>query len=675
MRYVLLVPFLLAAAVAQDQTPPAAASAAPDKPAAAPAQPAAASGSTASPDATAATATDSPISGSIEFGYRWVQGPLGNADVYRSTVDLSQGPRLIGLDFTVKPVKALFDRLEVHASSWGGDPYNAVRLEAEKNGLYRLTADYRNMAYFDFLPSFANPAASAGSLLTDSSFDTRIRSSDVELEMLPGRWISPWFGWSRSSWYGDGITDFTEFPNNYAVSNSISDSTNTFRGGVQVQLPKVHLVLEQGGTTFRDDQGAADTTPNSGDYPGTYFGEQLNLNSLSELYRVRGDSLYTKALLAANPLSWLSVSGQFLYADPSLTTNYTSLANGTFFLPATFLFYNSGSDIATADAEMPHTSGSLNVEARPVRRLRLVEYWSTDRLHNATSSLLMEEYLTTGSQFLATDPGADRLVLTDNEQQIQAFYDVLPNLTIHGGERYEWGDATVRASSLSEFPLESTSLSRNTGLAGASYRWKQYVRASADFEAATGGEEYFRTSLRNYWKLHSRAQWDLPTGWRLAGDFFELNNNNPDPLVNLHFTSRAESASLSWLPNNGRNVSVLVEYTRSNVNSNILYLDPGTLGSALSAYLENGNTATALIDLAPKAVHGFAPRVSFGGSLFTSAGSRPTDYYQPTARLSIPLAKGVQWNSEWRWYSLAERLYAVEDFRSNQLMVSLKYTR
>jgi hypothetical protein len=111
------------------------------------------------------------------------------------------------------------------------------------------------------------------------------------------------------------------------------------------------------------------------------------------------------------------------------------------------------------------------------------------------------------------------------------------------------------------------------------------------------------------------------------------------------------------------------------VNSNILYLDPATLGTALSTYLENGNTATALIDLAPKAFGNFAPRFSFGGSLFTSAGSRPTDYYQPTARLSIPLAKGVLWNSEWRWYSMSERLYAFEDFRSNQLMLSLKYTR
>jgi hypothetical protein len=658
MRLLLLASLFVGIVAAQDQPAPAA-----------PATPPA-----AAPDQPAAAASDFPVSGSVELGYRLIPGTAGNQNVYRSTVNLGEGIRLVGLDFTVSPVKKLFDHFEVQANSWG-DPYNTARVEVDKAGVYRFTANYRNTAYFDFLPSFADPTISSGSLLTQSSFDTHIRASDVQLDILPGHWISPYLAWSRDSWFGSGTTVFTLFPNNYPVANSTSDSTNTFRGGVQIQLPLVHVVLEQGGTTFKDDQGATDNGLNTGDLRVPYFGQQLSLSSLNELYRVRGDSLYSKVLIASNPLSWLSVSGRFLYADPNLTTNYSSSAAGVLFLPATFSFYNSGQDISTADANMPHSSGSLTVEARPLKRLRVVEYWSTDRLHNAASSLLTEQYLATGSPFLSTDPETDRLVLNYNEQQIEAFFDVLPNLTVRGGERYEWGDATVRGSDLSELPLESASLHRNTGLAGASFRLKQTVRASADFEASSDGTAYFRTSLHNYWKLRTRAQWEFLPSWRLAGDFFELNNKNPDPLVNLSFVSRAESASLSWLPNSGRNVSVLLEYTRSNVNSNILYLDPGTLGTALSAYLENGNTATALIDLAPKAMGGFAPRFSFGGSLFTSAGSRPTEYYQPTARLSIPLAKGVQWNSEWRWYSLSERLYSLEDFRSNQLMLSLRYTR
>jgi hypothetical protein len=325
---------------------------------------------------------------------------------------------------------------------------------------------------------------------------------------------------------------------------------------------------------------------------------------------------------------------------------------------------------------MPHSTGELTLDARPIRRLRIVESWMTDRQHDASASLLAETYLMTGtSPFTASTPGADRLELNDNREEVDVYYDLLPNLTIRGGERYEWGDATVRATPLSEAPLESSTLSRNTGLAGINYRLKQQLRVSGDFEAASTSHAYFDTSLWNYWKLHTRAQWDFLPTWRLSGDFFELHNSNPDPAINLSFLSRAESASVSWLPNNGHHVSLLLDYTRSNVNSNVLYLDPGTLSPAVSLYLENGNTGTALIDLAPSAMHGFAPRFSFGGSLFTSAGSRPTQYYQPTARLAIPIAKGVQWNSEWRWYSMSERIYTFEDFRSNQILVSLKYTR
>ncbi len=639
------------------------------------AQPAQSTPPAAAPAAPAPAAPDNLITGSVEVGYRWIPSLNGNNDVYRSTVDLNEGLRLINLDLSVQPVKRLFDRFEVQANSWG-DPYNTLRIDVEKNGAYNFTADYSNTAFFNFLPSFANPGLSAGSLLTESSYNSQIRNADAELDLLPGHWFSPYVAWSTNSWNGTGLTDFTLPPNNYPVFTSISDRTMNFRGGVQLETKLFHVVLEQGGTTFKDDQGASQNQLSNGDFPVLYLGEQLNLSALSELYRVRGDSIYTKALIASDPLPWLSVSGQFLYSQPNLTTNYSAFTQGNLFLPDAFAFFSSGQDIATADAQMPHTTASFTADARPTRRLRIVENWMTDRLHDASSSLLAEQYLMAGSSpFVAGNPGTDRLVLNDNRQEVDVYYDLLPNLTLRGGERYEWGDATVRTTPLSEAPLESATLSRNTGLAGISYHLKQQLRLSGDFEAASTNHAFFDTSLWNYWKVRARAQWDFLTSFRLSGDFFELHNSNPDPQVNLTFLSRATSASLAWRPHDGHNISVLLDYTRSNINSNVFYLIPQTLSPADSIYLENGNTATALIDLAPRAMHGVAPRLSFGGSLFTSAGSRPTNYYQPMARLSIPLVHGIAWNSEWRWYSLSEQIYAFENFRSNQILVSLKYTR
>src|SRR5512135_3786666 len=39
------------------------------------------------------------MSGSVEVGYRWLGTLYGNENVYRSVVNLGEGPRLFGFDF------------------------------------------------------------------------------------------------------------------------------------------------------------------------------------------------------------------------------------------------------------------------------------------------------------------------------------------------------------------------------------------------------------------------------------------------------------------------------------------------------------------------------------------------------------------------------------------------
>ena len=76
---------------------------------------------------------------SVDLGYRFTSIG-GNNDVYRSVVNLGQGPRLLGLDFTIiDPKKRLFDRLDVRANNWGGDPYNTVHVNAVEAGHLRLS--------------------------------------------------------------------------------------------------------------------------------------------------------------------------------------------------------------------------------------------------------------------------------------------------------------------------------------------------------------------------------------------------------------------------------------------------------------------------------------------------------------------------------------------------------
>jgi hypothetical protein len=42
-------------------------------------------------------------------------------------------------------------------------------------------------------------------------------------------------------------------------------------------------------------------------------------------------------------------------------------------------------------------------------------------------------------------------------------------------------------------------------------------------------------------------------------------------------------------------------------------------------------------------------------------------------RVSVPIYKHMQWNAEWRYYGLNERFYSYENFRSNQIMASIRF--
>jgi hypothetical protein len=119
---------------------------------------------------------------------------------------------------------------------------------------------------------------------------------------------------------------------------------------------------------------------------------------------------------------------------------------------------------------------------------------------------------------------------------------------------------------------------------------------------------------------------------------------------------------------------VLAEYCRSTLRSDVAYLVPSTITSVLSSYRERAHSGTAPLDLKLPGRGSVQPKISFGGSLFASGGSRPTRYYQPLARLWLPFGKHLEWSAEWRWYALSLPLCLYEGFRSNQFLTSFRLT-
>jgi len=263
-----------------------------------------------------------------------------------------------------------------------------------------------------------------------------------------------------------------------------------------------------------------------------------------------------------------------------------------------------------------------------------------------------------------------------NRQQLEAIFDVTSKISLRGGYRYEWGDASVRAGALDQSgPYANGELKRYVGLAGATIRPWQKLSLNFDYEGASTDKNYFRTGLYNYHKARARARYQAAANLYFQANFQILDNQNPAHDVQHDFRSRDNSVAAFWTPGGGKRVSFTAEYDRSSLYSSINFLLLPFYTPSVSVYRDNAHTATSVVDIALPAIRGVAGKLSAGGSLFISSGSRASSYYQPLGRLSLPLQKHVQWNTEWRYYGYGEHLYLYEGFRTHTFMTGFRMSK
>ena len=116
-------------------------------------------------------------------------------------MDLGEGPKVLDVDFSIlDPKHRWFDRIDTRAANWGDDPYTTLSVTVRKSRVYDLVSNYRNLAYFNNLPSFANPLAPAG--FNEQSFDIRRRNTSATLDLRPGKRITPYLAFDRNSDHG-----------------------------------------------------------------------------------------------------------------------------------------------------------------------------------------------------------------------------------------------------------------------------------------------------------------------------------------------------------------------------------------------------------------------------------------------------------------------------------------
>ncbi len=607
-----------------------------------------------------AAAQESPFTGEAEIGARWNHGVRGSQDAYRSVVNLGQGPRLLNWNARWDANRKTLRQARFSGAGWGGDPSSWLRGYLSDDRWYRLSVDHRSTAYFNALPSFANPLLDRGLLTSQRSFDIERRFTEAELTLWPASRLMPFFAYTRDRGLGRGVTNFVTDGNEYPVLNLLNDRTELYRGGVRVERRRLHLTLEQGGIRFRDDQRTEDDGTQSGNRPSPLLGQPLVLSSLVQAYGIRGNSVFSRGLATAQPFDWLDLNAAVQFSQPRNDISYAHSAAGRFVDLDSLLFTNGQTSRLAGAAKQPHLTASAGFQARPHSRIRLLQSWTTDRMRNAST--------------ISETPFFGRLEWNYSQQQTEIAVDPTTRLTLRGGYRIVWGDGMARASFLGLEPFERAGLRRNIALAGAGYRIAGGLSLHSDVEIARGNRVPFRTSLTNSERIRLRGRHSIAKSVRVYGTLQFLNNSNPPPLQPFEFRSMQEAIGLEYLPGGGQGLQAMGEYSRSAIRSDLVFAVPQALGLRdTSSYRENAHTVTALAGIPLALGWTWHARLSAGGSMFVSSGSRPTRFYQPMARVTLPVSKRCSLLAEYRWYGVAQPFYRFEGFQSHQGIVGLRF--
>ncbi len=564
-------------------------------------------------DKPATPAAAENLSGSIDFGYRWIPNSNGNVNVYRSIINLGEGPKLFGADLSYRPQKnKLFDRLDVSATSWGGEPYNSARLHMTRAGAYDFTMNYRKMDYFNNLPSFANPELAQGATNSQNARDTERRLFDAQLDMLPNSKFSPFIAWSRDAGDGPGLTNFANISDKFTSNTIFNDAQDVFRGGTHFNSGNFHMTLEAGGVWFRDGQqvlyNGATGAPNYGNVTVPLLGVSQYATADSQNYDATGSSFFTQASVVWTPYSALTFTGQFSFSQPSLNLVYGESSAGNLLLMSQLLAYSGESATATGSVLRPHPSGNMGMDWRPIPKLRILQSWYTDRYHVVSNALFTQTL--TGvvgvfgggpqANYTTVTPSEAFLVSVYNRYQGEAFYDVTSRVTLRAGFRQEWADAEVPAPVLVFNGSPEIGTERHgTVLSGIDVRLFKGFTAMAEGEASVGsGSVFFRTGLPDSNKFKTRLRYTPLASLSLNLVQTWLSGSNSLPGVNSTYSARQTSGSLIFAPREGKRISLSLDYMNSATDSRIPILDPPFYTPDASLYAMHANTAGAWVDLA-----------------------------------------------------------------------------
>ena len=186
---------------------------------------------------------------SFELGYRFATVG-GDFDMYRSTVNYTDGMRLLSSSLAVQSRDGhgrWFDQIQLNTQGLGNDPYQFASLRVEKNGLYRYDMTWRENEFFDPVLTIANGAHFE---------DTNRRWQDHDLTLFPQSNFKFFLGYSRNVETGPALTTiqlFDALSDTFPLLANLHRVQNEYRLGGEVKFLGFRLNVLRAWVDFKED--------------------------------------------------------------------------------------------------------------------------------------------------------------------------------------------------------------------------------------------------------------------------------------------------------------------------------------------------------------------------------------------------------------------------------------
>ena len=614
----------------------------------------------------------------IEVGYRFLS-VTGNEEMYRSQINDREGFLVRSLHVATDEKYAgfpLVDKLRVDGADLGAGGAGFLRLDAGLAGVYRLQFSYRNTQFFSAYQGFANPL---GLSVGQQTWDRTRNQFNVDLEVLPGKVITPIVGYTSNTLSGPGYTTYHFGQDEFQLAQDLRSNDQEFRVGAAFNAGVVSGEVIQGWRKYHETENLT-LAPfaGNGNNAAPVLGQPVTATTLTRSSTTDVNVPVTSAFVRGFALPNLQITGFYVRSNATGDDGTKEGASGSF---ASFAISRFFTGYSAANTTSPtslawraggraewHIFSGLDVSAGYVQR---DQTWDNQALLND---------LYTGTSTFTGFSQADVQSLISTQTSLERkeqVFDVQASARFFGPFGVRLGYSRINQDlTVAEDPAEIVvpggqggSFSRNINRFEGAVTFTMYgfnlmgEAAYDDASAAITRVDYLtrdRERVRLTWK---------GLDWLTIGATgFWLNQKNDDAGPNNTYKATAENYTADLTLNPVKWIRLHGSYGKLKADSSIPVRAPQDFTVFTSANTEDGELweAGAGFTFKELAVDGFWTR-------FDNEGSYNFRMYRGGARADWSVTPHAGVAVEWSVDRYLDYVLASQSYRGDRLGVYLKW--